>query len=374
MIRVGIIGIGHIAEDYISMFSKGLIRDAKLSALTSRKRENLERIRKEYDLEETELFSSLDEMLRANVVDAVIITAPNLYHPEMAAKLLQGGKHVLVEKPVGIRTREVEELKREADAMAHLKTAVMFNNRSSDIYNFVRNRIISGEMGELRRAIWQITNQYRTYDYYNQTIWRGSYKSEGGGVLMNQAIHQLDTLLWMTGMPEKVMAFTKEGFHRPITAENDVMIQMFYENGGSGQFLTSTHESPGTNRLELSFSKGQIVIENDSLVKITTLSMEEEDFAKTTRESFPQVPSAMEAHTFDRLPNKILQARLINNFVQSILGREEIICPLSEGIKSVRMINATYLSAWEERSVSLDFDPMEYEKAFQEKVQREMRE
>lgn len=191
---------------------------------------------------------------------------------------------------------------------------------------------------------------------------------------MNQAIHQLDTLLWMTGMPEKVMAFTKEGFHRPITAENDVMIQMFYESGASGQFLTSTHESPGTNRFELSFSKGQIVIENDSLVKITTLSMEEEDFAKTTRESFPQVPSAVEAHNFERLPNKILQARLINNFVQSILGKEEIICPLSEGIKSVRMINAAYLSAWKEMPVSLDFDPMEYEKAFQEKIQREMKE
>ena len=374
MIRVGIVGVGHIAEDYISMFSKGLIRDARLSALTSRNRDNLERISKEYDLEETALFSSLEEMLHEDVVDAVIITAPNLYHPEMAVKLLRRGKHVLVEKPVGIRIREVEELKRESDAMPHLKAAVMFNNRSSDIYNFVRNRIVNGEMGELRRVIWQITNQYRTYDYYNQTIWRGSYKSEGGGVLMNQAIHQLDTLLWMTGMPEKVMAFTKEGFHRPITAENDVMIQMFYESGASGQFLTSTHESPGTNRFELSFSKGQIVIENDSLVKITTLSMEEEDFAKTTRESFPQVPSAVEAHNFERLPNKILQARLINNFVQSILGKEEIICPLSEGIKSVRMINSTYLSAWKEMPVSLDFDPMEYEKAFQEKIQREMKE
>ena len=138
--------------------------------------------------------------------------------------------------------------------------------------------------------------------------------------------------------------------------------------------VKSTHESPGTNRFELSFSKGQIVIENDSLVKITTLSMEEEDFAKTTRESFPQVPSAVEAHNFERLPNKILQARLINNFVQSILGKEEIICPLSEGIKSVRMINATYLSAWEEIPVSLDFNPMEYEKVFQEKIQWEMKE
>ena len=371
MIRVGIIGIGHIAEDYISMFSKGLIKDAKLTALTSRNRDHLERIRKEYDLGETSLFSSLEEMLDEDSVDAVIITAPNLYHPEMAVKLLQGGKHVLVEKPVGIKIKEVEELKKEADLLPHLKVGVMFNKRSSDLYSFVKDKIKNGDMGELRRAIWQITNQYRTYDYYNQTIWRGSYKAEGGGVLLNQAIHQLDTLLWMTGMPEKVMAFTKEGFHRPITAENDVMIQMFFGNGASGQFLTSTHESPGTDRFELSFSKGQIVIENDSLVKITTLSMDEEEFAKTTKASFPEVPSSVEALSFEKLPNKILQARLINNFVQSVLGREDIICPLSEGMKSVRMINATYMSAWNEKPISIDFDPEEYEKALVDKIKKE---
>lgn len=371
MVKVGIIGIGHIAEDYISMFSKGLIKDAELSALTSRNRKNLERIQLQYDLKETMLYSSLEEMLEADEVDAVIITTPHVYHPEMAQKLLESGKHVMIEKPVGIRIKEVEELKKEADAYPHLKAGVMFNYRSSELYGFVKDLVDSGDMGELRRAIWQVTNLYRTYDYYNQTIWRGSYKAEGGGVLINQAIHQLDTLLWMTGMPEKVVAFTKEGFHRPITAENDVMIHMFFSNGASGQFLTGTHESPGTNRFELSFSKGQIVIENDSKVKITKLAEDEEDFAKETEENFPEVPYRVEEKTFEKQPNRILQARLINNFVQSVLGKEEIICPLSEGIKSVRMINGTYMSAWTEKTVSLDFDPEDYELALNEKIRLE---
>lgn len=371
MVKVGIIGIGHIAEDYISMFSKGLIKDAELSALTSRNRGNLERILLQYDLKETKLYSSLEEMLEADEVDAVIITTPHVYHPEMAQKLLESGKHVMIEKPVGIRIKEVETLKKEADAYPHLKAGVMFNYRSSDLYGFVKDLVDSGDMGELRRAIWQVTNLYRTYDYYNQTIWRGSYKAEGGGVLINQAIHQLDTLLWMTGMPLKVVAFTKEGFHRPITAENDVMIHMFFSNGASGQFLTGTHESPGTNRFELSFSKGQIVIENDSKVKITKLAEDEEDFAKETEENFPEVPYKVEEKTFEKQPNRILQARLINNFVQSVLGKEEIICPLSEGIKSVRMINGTYMSAWTEKTVSLDFDPEDYELALNEKIRLE---
>ncbi len=371
MIKVGIVGVGHIAEDYISMFSKGLIRDAKLTALISRNRDNLERILLEYNLPETKLYSSLEEMLEADSADAVIITAPHVYHPEMARKLLESGKHVMIEKPVGIKTKEVEELKKERDLYPHLKVGVMFNYRSSDIYAYVKDLVESGDMGELRRAIWQVTNLYRTYDYYNQTIWRGSYKSEGGGVLINQAIHQLDTLLFMTGMPEKVAAFTREGFHRPITAENDMMIHMFFGNGASGQFLTATHESPGTNRFELSFSKGQIVIENDSRVKVTRLNMDEEDFAKETKENFPEVPYKVIEKTFEKQPNKILQARLINNFVQSVLGNEEIICPLSEGIKSVRMINAAYMSAWSEKTISLDFDSEEYEKAFDEKIRQE---
>ena len=167
------------------------------------------------------------------------------------------------------------------------------------------------------------------------------------------------------------MAFTKEGFHRPLTTENDVMIQMLYESGATGQFITSTHESPGTNRFELSFSGGQIVIEDDSKVRITRLSVDEEEFAKTVKGAFPEVPNDVEEISFPKLPNIVLQERLLNNFIQSILGNEEIICPLSEGIKSVRMLNATYMSAWKEKMVPLNFDADEYEEAYEEKISHE---
>jgi len=272
MIKVGIVGIGSIAENYIEMFSKGLIKEAKLSALASRNQDRMKGIIEKYGLSDIALFSTLDDMIEGEEVDALIITTPHALHPALAMKALKKNKHIMIEKPVGIKIKEVEELFEKSKKKPHLKVGVMFNNRSSDTYNFVKKIIEDQKMGELRRAIWQVTNLYRTYDYYERSTWRGSYESEGGGVLINQAIHQLDTLLWMTDLPEKVMAFTREGYHRPLTAENDVMIQMFYPNGASGQFITSTHESPGTNRFELSFSGGQIVIEGDSRVKITWLS------------------------------------------------------------------------------------------------------
>ena len=125
---------------------------------------------------------------------------------------------------------------------------------------------------------------------------------------------------------------------------------------------------PGTDRFELSFSKGQIIIEEDSKIKITWLSVDEEEFARTVKGSFPEVPYEVEEISYPKLPNIVLQERLLNNFIQSILGNEEIICPLSEGIKSVRMLNATYMSAWMEKVVPLNFDSNEYEKAYKEKI------
>ncbi|MBO1265195.1 Gfo/Idh/MocA family oxidoreductase [Proteiniclasticum sp. SCR006] len=370
MIKVGIVGIGSIAEDYIDMFSKGLINGAELSALASRNQERLSEISGKYALKDTRLFTTLDEMIAGDTVDAVLITTPHALHPSMAMKAMEKDKHMMIEKPLGIRIGEVEEMVAAAAGKPHLTAGVMFNNRSSDIYNFVKRRMEGSSMGELRRVVWQVTNQYRTYDYYERSTWRGSYETEGGGVLINQAIHQLDTLLWMTDLPQSVTAFTKEGFHRPLTAENDVMIQMFYPNGASGQFMTSTHESPGTNRFELSFSKGQIVIEDDSAVKITTLTLDEEDFARTMKGAFPEVPHAVERVNFPKLPNKELQRRLLNNFIQTILGKEEIICPLKEGMKSVRMLNATYLSAWQEKKIPLDFDAKVYDQAYEKKIQK----
>lgn len=368
MVKIGIVGIGSIAEDYISLFAQGLIRDAKITALASRNRVRLEDMVAKYDLKETALFETLEEMLEGDLVDAVMITTPHTLHPAMTRKVLARDKHAMVDKPLGIFASEIEALTKEALLKPHLKTAVMFNYRSSDIYGKAKELIDSGELGQLRRVIWQVTNLYRSYGYYENSPWKGSYEKEGGGVLMNQAIHQLDTIIWMVGMPKEVVAFMKEGFHRPISTENDLLLHMFYENGATGQFITSTHESPGTNRLELSLDQGQIVIENDSTMRVTRLSVNEEDFARSGENPFLHVPAKSHELNFPKLPNKVLQERLINNFVQSVLGREEIICPFSEATKSVRVINATYLSAWKGQVVPVDFRDEEYEAAWNEKV------
>jgi len=369
VVRIGIVGIGTIAEDYISLFSDGKIIEGKITALASRNQNRVRNIIDTYKLGEIRPFVTLEEMLVEDVVDAVIITTPHTLHPAMAKIALQNEKHVLVDKPLGIKVSELTDLVKLSAEKPHLVSAVMLNRRSSDLYKRVKEIVFSNELGELRRALWQITNLYRTYAYYGTSIWRGSYKTEGGGVLMNQAVHQLDLLLWIIGMPDKVHAFMKEGFHRPMTTENDAILNLFYKNGAAVTFLASTHESPGTNRLELSFDKGQIIVEEDHSLKVTRLSNYEENFARKEETSFSHVPCEVEKFEYASVDNKIEQARLINNFIGSILGKESVIASFSEGMKSVQVINSAYLSAWSEKTTDLEFDSIEYEVFWNRKLQ-----
>jgi len=371
MVNIGIVGIGQIADDYISIFAKGSIKEGKITALASRNQNHLDSVITKYQLEGVRKFATIEEMLDSGSVDAVIITTPHTLHTEMAEKAIARGKHVLVDKPLGIKAGEVDKLTALAKKNPELQAGVIFNRRSNELYQRVHALVESKELGELRRSIWQITNLYRTYAYYKSGSWRGSFKTEGGGVLMNQAIHQLDILLWIAGMPEKVLARTIEGFHRPVFTENDVALYMEYGNGASGQFIASAHECPGTNRLELSFDKGQLIVEEDSKLTIRRLNQKEEDFAKETPLYFEKVPYVEEKENYDINPNTVEQAAIINNFIDAIEGRAKLLCPFEEGKNTVRVVNAAYLSAWRKEEVSLDFDQEEYEVALQGKVKIE---
>ncbi len=371
MIRIGIVGIGSIAEEYISIFSNNGIKEGKITALTSRNEERVGSLIDQYGLKDVCYYSSLEDMLMDDQIDAVMITTPNSLHKEMAEMVIKAGKHCLVDKPLGVTTLETDALQALSQEYADLTLAVMFNCRSNPIFKKVKDLVDTGEMGELRRANWQVTDYYRPSTYYEYSAGRGTFEVDGGGVLINQAIHHLDLLLWFTGMPLSVMAFMKEGFHRPMATENDVNLNLFYENGATGQFLTSTHESPGTNRLELSFTKGQIVIEEDYKLKITRLFVDENEYSKTAKDFFIHIPCKVEEETFKNLTNEDEHTLTIQNFINAIEGNDDLICDFESGSKTIKMINASYLSHWTGEKVSLDFSGETYEKSLDQVIQKE---
>lgn len=371
MKRIGIAGIGQIAGDYLSIFGDGMIEGALVSALSSRNTFKAEETAKKCGITDARIFGSYTDMLDSGLVDGVIITTPHTLHAKMAEEAIARGISVLVDKPLGVSAIEVERLAALAAGRPDLATGVMVNRRANALYRKVRDIVRSGSLGELRRSSWQITNLYRTYAYYRSGSWRGSWMTEAGGVLMNQAVHQFDLLLWIAGMPERISAYTAEGLHRPVTTENDATLVLFYGNGATGTFTASTHECPGTNRLELSFEGGQIVVEDDSRLTVRTLSMPEEDFARTESGYFTKVPWTETIEEIAVVPNKVEQAATIQNFVDTMEGISVMQCSFQGGRDTVRAVNAAYLSAWTGRTVGIDFDPYEYEEAYRRKVSEE---
>ncbi len=179
-------------------------------------------------------------------------------------KAFEYGLHVIVEKPAGVYTKQVLELNDAAKKSGKL-FGIMFSQRTNPIYQKIRELVRSGELGTIKRVQWTITDWYRPQSYHDSCTWRSTWKTEGGGTLINQNPHQLDLWQWMFGMPQKIMPHMSFGKYYNIEVEDDVTAFMQYDNGMTGVYITSTGEAPGTNRLEIACDMGRLVAENNKL-------------------------------------------------------------------------------------------------------------
>lgn len=226
----------------------------------------------------------------------------------------------------------------------------MYNQRTNPVYQKLKDLIDSGELGELKRSIWIITNWYRSQSYYDAGGWRATWSGEGGGVLLNQDPHQLDLWQWICGMPTKVRAFMSYGKYHNIEVEDDVTAYVEYANGATGLFVTTTGEAPGTNRLEVTGDRGKIVIEDDKLT-FWRLRMPERKFNSEYKGGFGS-PECWKCEI--PTPGENTQhVGIINNWVDAILNGTELLAPGIEGIKGLTISNAMHLSAWTDLSVEL---------------------
>lgn len=358
MVRLGIAGIGIIATDYISLFAAGKIASAELTAICSRNQVKMQSIVQQYNLS-VAMFQDYDDMLKSGLIDAVVICTPHGLHPSMTKSAIRAGIHVLVEKPVGINVDKVTECIELLKEKPELVCGVLYNRRASKAYRFIKEQVSSGAIGKLVRCTWLITNLYRTNAYYSINAWRGSWKTEGGGILMTQASHQLDLMQWICGMPTEVLARCST-VNRPIQVENEAELFLTYPNGAHGHFIASAHECPGTNLLEICGTRGRITIRDDSEVEILRLDEDERFFAKNCPSPFDKVPYSLVKYTFDDSENKTQQAATIQNFSSAILGKEAVQCPLAEGLNSLQIIHAAYVSSFLQSSVILPVTELQF--------------
>ncbi len=146
-------------------------------------------------------YDDYQSLLAGGEVDAVVTTVPHYLHPEIGIAALQAGIHALVEKPAGVYTRQVAELNAYAAARPELTFGIMFNQRNNPLYQRIKEIVDNGEIGAIRHTSWIITTWWRPQGYYDQSAWRATWGGEGGGVLVNQAPHQLDLWQWICGVP-----------------------------------------------------------------------------------------------------------------------------------------------------------------------------
>ncbi|MDR9855892.1 Gfo/Idh/MocA family oxidoreductase [Paenibacillus sp. VCA1] len=363
-VRYGIIGIGNMGVSHAHNLC-GEIRGAELTAVCDTNPERLEWA-KQHLPESVQLFDEPEAFWASKAMDAVLIAVPHYDHPGMAVKAFENGYHVLVEKPAGVYTKAVREMN-EAAAKSGKQFGIMYNQRTNPLYIKLRDLIQSGELGEVRRTNWIITNWYRSQSYYDSGGWRATWAGEGGGVLLNQDPHQLDLWQWTTGMmPKRVRAFCHFGKYRNIEVEDDVTAYVEYENGATGVFVTTVGESPGTNRFEITGDNGKIVIENDKLT-FWRLRVPEPQFNREYRGGFGQ-PECWVCDIPVAGGGGPQHKGILQNFTNALLHGEKLLAPGEEGILGLTISNAMHLSAWTDDWVDLPLDEDLFYEKLQEKI------
>ena len=242
----------------------------------------------------------------------------------------------------------------EAAAKSDRVFALMFNQRTNHIYRKMHELIHSGELGEIKRVNWIITNWYRSQFYYDSGSWRATWKGEGGGVLLNQCPHNLDLLQWICGMPVKMRAFCHNGLWRNIEVEDDVTAYFEYANGASGVFVTSVSDAPGTNRFEITCDGGKLVCEDEKL-KLWKITPGQKEFNATNRADVfgqPEV-EVIDVQTDGLSPQ---HQGVLRAFGGAILRGEPLVARGEEGINGLTLSNAMHLSSWLDKTVDIPFD------------------
>lgn len=361
--RIGIIGIGSMGSKHAGQIANGEVPGAQLAAVCDCNSERLTWAKEAFG-GAVGLFDSCEAFFAAHTVDAVIIATPHYDHPALAIRAFENNLHVLIEKPAGVYVKQVREMN-EAACKTDRVFAIMYNQRTNPLYQKVRELVLAGELGNIKRINWIITTWYRSQSYYNSGGWRATWAGEGGGALLNQCPHQLDLWQWICGMPKRVRSFMAFGKYHNIEVEDDVTAYMEYENGATGVFITSTADTPGTNRLEILGDKGKVVIENGKL-EFWHLTVPERQFNRECADGFGE-PESWKCE----IPVKGTETAhlgILKNWASAVQNGTPLLAPGVEGIKGLTISNAMHLSAWTDGWVELPMDEDLYYAKLQERI------
>ena len=364
-LKFAVVGVGIMGSSHVRDISQS--ENVSLAAICDI---DPQRAKNAAEAQGVPAYTDYREMLAKEKLDGVIIATPHYFHTPIAIDAMLRGVNVLSEKPEAVHVKDAHSMndafEEAKQKYPNLVFAIMFQNRTFGAYAKLKEMIGNNDLGKLVRTTWIVTDWFRTQAYYDNGGWRATWRGEGGGVLLNQCPHNLDLYQWLVGVPKKVTGFAAIGKYHNIEVEDEVTAFFQHENGMVGHFITTTAESPGTNRLEIVGEKGKVVMEGGKIT-FTRNQQSMFDFSWSTPELFAKVPNETVEIPFEKAggAHKIV----IEAFAAAIRNPgSPLVAAGPEGFGGLSIGNAIMLSSWLGQTVELPLDEDLYEKKLQELI------
>jgi len=342
-----IVGCGMIARFHARALAE--VPNSKLVALVSRGGNNAHKMREELQLD-CSIHDDLREALAKPEVHVVIVATPSGAHMEPSVAAAEAGKHVVVEKPLEITLERCDRII-EACEKTHVKLCTIFPSRFGDANLALKSAVDAGRFGRL--TLGETTCKWwRSQAYYDEGGWKGTQALDGGGALMNQAIHNVDLLQWMMGRVTHVNAFTGMLTHERIEVEDTAVACLRFANGALGVIQAATSAFPGLPKtIAVHGDAGSVVIEQDDVVRWDFAAERPEDHG--IKSQIGQKTAASGGSSNPAAISCVGHVRQLTDFVQAIASDRPPLVDGREGRKAVEIVLAIYRSAKIGQSIAL---------------------
>lgn len=343
-IRIGVIGVGAIGPSHV--FSIHQVEGCELSAICDIRPEAAKKLADEHGVAH---FGRIQDMLDADVVDAVTISTPSGFHLDAALEAIEGGKHVLVEKPLEITTERIDKII-AAKKKHGVTVGCVHQSRFTPVVQKLKGLFENGLLGTIYSGSVYI-KRYRTQDYYDSGGWRGTWKVDGGGCLMNQGIHDVDLFRWFMGPVEEVIAMTSS-VGRRVEVETLALGLVKFKSGARGVVEGSTLAYPELpTYLEIFGSRGTVTFSARRLMRMELIDPTEEEMAardallEMTQLHEQKMASRAKVSAGTAVPSLDMgHTPVIADFVDAIQTGREPFVSVHEARNAVALITAIYES------------------------------
>jgi predicted dehydrogenase len=364
-VKIAVVGVGGMGSSHVGDLAQ--MANVELVAVCDINHETADKVAAHYGVR---AYYDHRDLLDQERPQAITIATPHYDHTPISIAAFQRGVHVLTEKPLAVHVQDGREMIASYEAARQHKPelvfAIMFQQRTQGFWRKVKAMIDGGELGRLVRTTWLITDWFRPQIYYDSGGWRATWGGEGGGVLLNQAPHNLDLYQWFVGMPKRVTGLAALGKYHNIEVEDEVTAIFEHENGMVGHFITTTAESPGVNHLEIVGENGRLVFEDGELTFYRNQGSMIK-FSQSSLKLWDKVPFEKESVEYER-EGRPGHGAVLENFAAAILNGEPLVAPGVEGIHSLTLSNAILFSSYLRQPLDLPFDAGAYAAHLSEQI------